>query len=59
MPFRCDSEQYSALKSKARQNAKKALEFLASDTTYPEITHGAIKDGITQILKQLDTPDKK
>lgn len=43
----------------ARQNAKKALKLLASDTAYPEISHDAIKDGIAQILKQLDTPDKK
>lgn len=43
----------------ARQNANKALELLGSDTTYPEISHGAIKDGIAQILKQLDTPNKK
>lgn len=38
----------------ARQNAKKALELLASDTTDPESRRKAIKDNAEQKLKQLD-----
>jgi Tfp pilus assembly protein PilF len=41
-------------KELARQNAKKALELLASDTTDPESRRKAIKDNAEQKLKQLD-----
>lgn len=40
-------------KDLARQNAKKALELLASDTTDPEDRRKAIKDSAEQKLKQL------
>jgi alpha/beta superfamily hydrolase len=41
----------------ARQNAKKALELLASDTTVPEALRNEIKTSAGQKLKQLgDTP---
>jgi len=44
-------------KDLARQNAKKALELLASDTTDPEDRRKAIKESAEQKLKQLgDTP---
>jgi tetratricopeptide (TPR) repeat protein len=40
-------------KDLARQNAKKALELLASDTTDPEPRRNAIRDSARQKLKQL------
>jgi dienelactone hydrolase len=44
-------------KDLARQNAKKALELLASDTTDPEQFRNAVKDSAEQKLQQLgDTP---
>jgi len=44
-------------KDLARQNAKKALELLPSDTTDPEDRRKAIKESAEQKLKQLgDTP---
>ena len=44
-------------KDLARQNAKKALELLPSDTTDPEDRRKAIKDSAEQKLKQLgDAP---
>ena len=44
-------------KDSARQNAKKALELLPSDTTDPEDRRKAIKESAEQKLKQLgDTP---
>ena len=44
-------------KELARQNAKRALELLPSDTTDPEARRNAIRDSAEQKLKQLgDTP---
>lgn len=40
-------------KDLARQNAKKALELLATDTTYPEALRNGIRDSAQQKLKQL------
>jgi Flp pilus assembly protein TadD len=40
-------------KDLARQNAKKAPELLASDTTDPEPRRNAIRDSAQQKLKQL------
>jgi len=40
-------------KDLARQNAKKTLELLAADTTYPEDQRKAIRDNAQQKLKQL------
>jgi len=37
----------------ARQNAKKALGCLVSDTTYPEARRKGIKDSAEQKLRQL------
>ncbi len=41
-------------KELARQNAKKALELLASDTTDPEARRKAIRESAEQKLKQLE-----
>jgi dienelactone hydrolase len=40
-------------KDRARQNAKRALDLLASDTTDPEARRNAIRDSAEQKLKQL------
>ena len=40
-------------KDLARQNARKALELLATDTTYPEALRKGIRDNAQQKLKQL------
>lgn len=40
-------------KDLARQNARKALELLATDTTYPEALRNGIRDNAQQKLKQL------
>ena len=40
-------------KDLARENAKKAIELLASDTTDPEARRNAIRDSAEQKLKQL------
>jgi hypothetical protein len=40
----------------ARQNAQKAIELLALDTTDPEDRRKAIRDSAEQKLKQLSQP---
>lgn len=40
-------------KDLARQNARKVLELLATDTTYPEALRNGIRDNAQQKLKQL------
>ena len=41
-------------KELAKQNAKKALELLATDTSDPEARRNGIRDSAEQKLKQLD-----
>lgn len=42
-------------KDLARQNAQKALEVLPQDTAYPQNVHDAIKVGLEQILKRIES----
>jgi dienelactone hydrolase len=45
-------------KELARQNARRALELLSSDTADPEARRNAIRDSAQQKLKQLGDPSK-
>jgi hypothetical protein len=45
-------------KDLARENAKKALELLASDTKIPEARRNAIRASAEQKLKQLEPAQK-
>jgi dienelactone hydrolase len=49
-----DADLADGQKDLARQNAKKALELLASDTRVPENLRNAIRNSAEQKLKQLD-----
>jgi hypothetical protein len=58
-PNVCDSLSDAFLadgqKELARQNARKAIEVLATDTTDPEARRKGIRDSAEQKLKQLGT----
>lgn len=50
-----ESYQSQGQKDLARQNAQKALEVLSSDTVYQQNIHDAVKVGVQEILKELDS----
>lgn len=51
----CEAYLAQGQKDLARQNAQKALEVLPQDTAYPQNVHDAIKAGLEQILKRIDS----